>query len=367
MAGAAVAAAPAAATTAAQGYEYKISFKGTGSLNLTDNDGTCCQDAQVQSSWQIAPPEPVTLWIPKFNGPPGQVYTAMADADDSNENAGSLTETGHYAENPSGDGPVPVSYTCQGTVALLGSRARFTVDVGPYDPTPSIQTDFLGQMESVTNPSSCDTNPQKLYAPQTATGFDAEWFPAGTIGNSSDDGEMLAVGTLIPPQDIGLQSFSLGPAQDYNHVTDPGACVWSDIGQNCKLKFTLGGEYQFTLMCAGTVSGDAGGALTGTCGSGGGTGTGPGTGPGTGTGSGPGGSGKPPSGSKTKCKVPRLAGETLAKAKQALKGAHCAVGKVTKKKSRHVKKGRVISSKPKAGSTGKKGKKIALTVSRGRR
>jgi hypothetical protein len=261
-----------------------------------------------------------------------------------------------------------VAYTCHGTVSLLGSRARFTVEVGPYDPTPSIQTDFMGQMESATNPSSCDTDPSKLYEPQEAQGFDAEWFPAGTIGNSSDVGEMLAVGTLIPPQDIGLQSFGLGPAQDYNHVTDPNACPNSSIQENCKVKFTLGGDYQFTLMCAGIVSGDAGGGLTGTCGGGG-----PGTGPGSGTGSGPGGQGKPPSKggpsspSKTKCKVPSLAGKTVAQAKRALKKAHCALGKVTRKKSRHVTKGRVISSKPKAGSTGSKGKKVALTVSRGPR
>ena len=66
------------------------------------------------------------------------------------------------------------------------------------------------------------------------------------------------------------------------------------------------------------------------------------------------------------CAVPKLTGWTLAAAKTALKRAHCAVGKVTKRKSSTVSTGRVISSSPKAGSKHRAGTKVALTVSRGK-
>jgi beta-lactam-binding protein with PASTA domain len=45
--------------------------------------------------------------------------------------------------------------------------------------------------------------------------------------------------------------------------------------------------------------------------------------------------------------------------------AHCAVGKVKKASSSHVKKGRVISQNPTAGKSLPKGTKVSLVVSRG--
>ena len=76
----------------------------------------------------------------------------------------------------------------------------------------------------------------------------------------------------------------------------------------------------------------------------------------------PTGSGKP---GTVRCKVPKLRGLTLKKAKTKLRKAHCRVGKVTKKKSR-TRKGRVIGQKPKAGSLRRNGTKVALVLSRGR-
>ncbi len=66
------------------------------------------------------------------------------------------------------------------------------------------------------------------------------------------------------------------------------------------------------------------------------------------------------------CKVPRLRGRTLAAAKAALHRAHCGVGKVVKRKSSALAKGRVIASHPRAASTHKAGTKVKLTVSLGR-
>jgi beta-lactam-binding protein with PASTA domain len=65
------------------------------------------------------------------------------------------------------------------------------------------------------------------------------------------------------------------------------------------------------------------------------------------------------------CKIPKLAGDTLAAAKKALKHANCGVGTVKQVISKKVKKGRVISSSPKAGTTHKAGTKVSIAVSRG--
>jgi hypothetical protein len=71
--------------------------------------------------------------------------------------------------------------------------------------------------------------------------------------------------------------------------------------------------------------------------------------------------------SKTKmCTVPKLKGDTLSKAKTALRRADCGVGKITTAKSKTVAKGRVISSSPKAGSKRKAAAKVSLIVSRGK-
>jgi serine/threonine-protein kinase len=68
---------------------------------------------------------------------------------------------------------------------------------------------------------------------------------------------------------------------------------------------------------------------------------------------------------KQKCKVPKLKGDSLTKAKHALKQAHCTTGKITRASSSSVRKGHVISSKPKAGSKQKAGGKVSLVVSSG--
>jgi subtilase family serine protease len=66
------------------------------------------------------------------------------------------------------------------------------------------------------------------------------------------------------------------------------------------------------------------------------------------------------------CVVPKLKGKTLVAAKSALSHAHCTAGKVTKKFS-SVKKGRVISQKPKAGTQLPGGSKVNLVLSKGKK
>jgi alpha-tubulin suppressor-like RCC1 family protein len=69
--------------------------------------------------------------------------------------------------------------------------------------------------------------------------------------------------------------------------------------------------------------------------------------------------------SGVKCRVPNVKGKKLAVAKRATRKAHCSVGKVTKAYSKRVKKGRVISQKPKPGTTLPAASPVNLKVSEG--
>lgn len=66
------------------------------------------------------------------------------------------------------------------------------------------------------------------------------------------------------------------------------------------------------------------------------------------------------------CGVPKLRGKTLTAAKRSIAAHNCTVGTIKHAASRTIKKGHVISQKPKPGSWAKHGTKVNLVVSRGR-
>jgi beta-lactam-binding protein with PASTA domain len=68
-----------------------------------------------------------------------------------------------------------------------------------------------------------------------------------------------------------------------------------------------------------------------------------------------------------KCLVPKVVGKPLAKAKLALRRRHCRVGRITRAYSTRIRKGRVVSQRPKARRTLKRGTKVNLVVSRGKK
>jgi hypothetical protein len=70
---------------------------------------------------------------------------------------------------------------------------------------------------------------------------------------------------------------------------------------------------------------------------------------------------------KPGCTVPKLKGKTLKAAKKALTKANCGAGKVSRKRSRTIHKGRVVSTTPKAGKKLANNSKVKITLSRGRR
>jgi hypothetical protein len=67
------------------------------------------------------------------------------------------------------------------------------------------------------------------------------------------------------------------------------------------------------------------------------------------------------------CVVPKLRGKRLKAAKRALTIAHCKPGKITKAYSKVIKKGRVISQRPKPGKHSPAGSRVNLTVSKGKK
>ena len=67
------------------------------------------------------------------------------------------------------------------------------------------------------------------------------------------------------------------------------------------------------------------------------------------------------------CRVPNVRGKKLAVARSVIAKAHCRVGKVTRKTSKSVKRNRVISQSPQAGTYLPRLGKVNLVVSKGRR
>ena len=67
------------------------------------------------------------------------------------------------------------------------------------------------------------------------------------------------------------------------------------------------------------------------------------------------------------CVVPKLKGKTFKAAKRALGTHFCSLGKVKHALSNKVRKGRVISARPKPGRRLKHGAMVGLIISKGRR
>jgi hypothetical protein len=67
------------------------------------------------------------------------------------------------------------------------------------------------------------------------------------------------------------------------------------------------------------------------------------------------------------CIVPELKGKLLAAARRSIKAHECSVGKIGHAASRTVAERRVISQKPKPGTQLKRGARVNVVVSRGKR
>jgi Ca2+-binding RTX toxin-like protein len=75
----------------------------------------------------------------------------------------------------------------------------------------------------------------------------------------------------------------------------------------------------------------------------------------------------PPRPPPRRCVVPNVIGKTLSVTRRAIAKGRCRVGKITRRPSRVVPRGRVLAQKPKAGRRRPVGTRVNLTVSSGRR
>lgn len=67
-----------------------------------------------------------------------------------------------------------------------------------------------------------------------------------------------------------------------------------------------------------------------------------------------------------RCVVPNVRGKTLRKAKAALRRSHCSLGRVRRVYSRAMRRGRVVTQRPRAGARLARGAKVNLVLSKGR-
>jgi uncharacterized repeat protein (TIGR01451 family) len=67
----------------------------------------------------------------------------------------------------------------------------------------------------------------------------------------------------------------------------------------------------------------------------------------------------------SRCVVPRVIGQTLAKARAKIVKAHCRVGKITRRASTSKKRGRVLAQRPRPGRHVSRGTRVNLTLGRG--
>jgi hypothetical protein len=75
----------------------------------------------------------------------------------------------------------------------------------------------------------------------------------------------------------------------------------------------------------------------------------------------------PPPQSVRNCVVPNVMGNTLRAAKAALRKRRCSAGRIARAYSAKVKRGRVMAQTPRAGTRLPVGRRVRLTVSRGRK
>ncbi len=68
---------------------------------------------------------------------------------------------------------------------------------------------------------------------------------------------------------------------------------------------------------------------------------------------------------RARCVVPKVRGNSLLRAKARIRRAGCSVGKVRRAYSSSIRRGRVISQKPRPGARLRRGAKINLMVSKG--
>lgn len=258
------------------------------------------------------------------------------------------TSLGHNAEDtdatPDQGGP----NTCQFYFTGPGDRTKLTLKLGALQdnggPTGTIApqpgSPVLDQADNascptddqrgVTRPqgSGCDIGPVELSVPTSSSGFADTLTPNGAVLHGTANTQGLG----------GAAHYLYGPTPSFGALT-PNAQL-NAIAVAQPTTATLSGLVPNTTYYFALVVSTADGTVTGPTS----TLTTPAASP-----------------SPSLCKVPKLKGDSLVKAKRALSKAHCSLGKVTRPKHSHGKLV-VFSQRARAGSTHPTGFKVGVKL-----
>lgn len=156
--------------------------------------------------------------------------------------------------------------------------------------------------------------------------------PNQTIGTFYADGRRM---TRIPPGTYSIQVHDLSTSHNF-HLKGPGVDMKTSVDEIEHPIWTVTfrtGTYTFQCDVHSTMKGSFVVAV-----------------------------GAPP---PTRCHVPRVLGQTLARARRTISARHCVVGRVRYTRSTRPR-GKVLSQKPRAGRRLARGSPVHLVVSRGR-
>ncbi|HEV2943919.1 MAG TPA: hypothetical protein VGX26_02240, partial [Solirubrobacteraceae bacterium] len=120
----AVSAAPASALS---GVEYKLHFTGEGKETLSTTSETLEQETRQQNATWTFLPKDVNIWLPKFNGPPGEANAKEAEVPTVDERIskgvytpiGEVKETGTYFEEHESTSEAE-PFSCNGSIVFVG-------------------------------------------------------------------------------------------------------------------------------------------------------------------------------------------------------------------------------------------------------
>lgn len=222
------------------------------------------------------------------------------------------------------------------TVLPLANSAAIDAAATPYCPG----TDARGIVRPFG--AGCDVGAVELAPPAVTTGSAGSVTGSSAVLSGSVDGHGLGPVT---------SRFEWGPTASYGHFTG----VTSSATTAAAVSETLGGLPAGTTIHYRLIATTYDGTATG--------------GDRTFTTTAPGSSSPPPvsTPAATTCKVPRLRGLKLARAKHKLVAAGCKVGHVRRVWSRRIKRRHVVGTRPRAGTELPATTSVRLRVSRGRR
>jgi fibronectin-binding autotransporter adhesin len=312
----------------------------TTSAGLTQSNGT----TTVASGAELDGPVTLAGGTLKGNGTLGGPVSNTGGTVAPGSSPGTLTINGAYTQGPGGTLAEQITGTTPGTqfdrllvAGPLSLGGTLAIDSTSFTPA---STDTFKIVSGASSRSG-------TFAALTGTTVNGATYSA----QYDTDGMTLLVSGPPPPPDQTLSVTFAGAGA--GSVSD-GASLSCSAG--CQHKYPQGTVVHLTATPASgsTFAGWAGGGCSGT-----GTCTVTLNGDTSVTANFTANQPPPP---PTQCVVPKLKGKKLGAAKNAIRKAHCSVGKVTKVKSKKRHKNRVISQNPKPGAHLKKGSKVALKV-----